>query len=290
MSTPGFDPTAFKAQQKQNWNNLSSGWDRWYDLFETGAEPVTRTLLERAGVDEGHRVLDIGSGTGQPALHVAEVVGPKGSVVGVDQAGDMLEIARRRAAELDLGNTEFLEQDAEAFDFADSSFDAVVSRFTLMFLPELDAVLRTAHRLLRPGGALTASVWGTPPQVPILSQAFGIVAARLELPPPPPGMPGPFSLADAEALTARLRAAGFSEVTREECRLVFTPASAEEFATFSWELLPGWLRGQLKDKTGQDRDPATWDAIVGAAREFETDGGGLQVPATGHCVTAVKSH
>lgn len=289
MSTPGFDATAFKAQQKQNWNHLSSGWDRWYDLFETGAAPVNRILLERAGIDEGRRVLDIGSGTGQPALHVAEAVGPKGSVVGVDQAGDMLKIARRRAADLDLANTAFVEQDVEAFGGEDSSFDAVVSRFTLMFLPDLGAVLRTAHRLLRPGGALAASVWGSPPRVPILSQAFGIVASRLELPPPPPGLPGPFSLADPDALAERLRAAGFSKVSHEECRLVFTPASAEEFATFSWDLLPGWLRGRLKAKTGSDRDPATWDAIVGAAREFETDDG-LRIPALGHCVTAIKSH
>ena len=284
----GFDPTAFKAQQKQNWNNLSSGWDRWYELFESGAAPVTRTLLERAGVDEGHRVLDIGSGTGQPALTVAEVVGSKGSVVGVDQAGDMLEIARRRAAELDLANTEFLEQDAESLGFEDASFDAVVSRFTLMFLPGVDGVLRTAHRLLRPGGALTASVWGPPPAVPILSQAFGIVAARLELPPPPPGVPGPFSMADPEALTERLRRPASRRPRMRSSGWPSLPRRPRSSRSSRGSCSPAAARpARRQDRRGTR--PGDVGRDLDAAREFET-GDGFRVPALGHCVKAVKSH
>lgn len=290
MTTAGFDPVVFKAQQKDNWNSLSAGWDRWYNLFETGAAPVTRTLLEQAGISKGSRVLDLGSGTGQPALDAAVVVGAEGEVIGTDQAGDMLEAARRRAAELGLENTRYIEVDAEKLDFEDASFDAVTSRFSLMFLPDADSVLRSAHRLLRPGGVLAAAVWATAPQVPVLSLAFGIVAARLGLGAPPAGAPGPFTMSDPHALAGRLRAAGFAEVSYEECVLSFTPESAEEFAQFSWDLLPGRLRAQVAERFGDERDPRTWNAFLSAGREFEAEDGGLRVPGLGYCFKAVKAN
>ncbi|MEE1930144.1 methyltransferase domain-containing protein [Streptomyces sp. TRM 70351] len=289
MSTAGFDPSAFKAQQKDNWNNLSSGWDRWYELFEAGARPVTRRLLDGAGVTDGARVLDIGSGTGQPALDAGHAVGPKGAVLGVDQAGDMLEVARRRAAEAGLAHVGFQERDAEDLALEDASFDAVVSRFSLMFLPDADAVLRAAHRALRPGGRLAVSVWGTAPQVPLLSLAFGVVAARAGLGAPPAGLPGPFGMADPDALARRLRDAGFTGVTHEECPLTFTAASVEEFVRFSWDLLPGWLRGKLAERTGDARDARTWNAVASAAKDFETDEGTVRITCLSHCFTAAAA-
>ncbi|MFB7508018.1 class I SAM-dependent methyltransferase [Streptomyces broussonetiae] len=278
---------AFKAQQERNWHELSAGWDKWYELFERGAEPVTRSLLEGAGLTAGSSVLDIGSGTGQPALAIAAQV-PEGRVVGVDQAEGMLAVARRRAAELRLDNVEFLRQDAEELDVEAGAYDAVVSRWGLMFLPDADRVLHTALRALKPGGSCTVSVWGTAPQVPMLSLAFGVAAARLGLPAPPPGLPGPFSMADSEALCARFTKAGFTDVTAEEHRIVFRPQTVEEFVEFSWDLLPGWLRAKLAETFGDERDERTVQAVATAAREFESDGGGLAVPCVAHCVRAVK--
>ncbi|MFF3499878.1 class I SAM-dependent methyltransferase [Streptomyces sp. NPDC003247] len=279
--------SAFKAQQERNWHELSSGWDRWYELFERGADPVTRILLEGSHLRNAGSVLDIGSGTGQPALAAAARV-PEGRVVGVDQAEGMLAVARRRAVEQELTNVRFLRQDAEELDLEEGEFDAVVSRWSLMFLPDADRVLHTAFRALRPGGTFTAAVWGTPPQVPMLSLAFGIAAARLGLPAPPPGAPGPFSMADAEALCERFTKAGFQDVDHQECRIVFTPRDVAEFVDFSWDLLPGWLRAKLAETFGDERDQRTVQAVATAARDFETDGGGLAVPCVAHCVRAVK--
>jgi ubiquinone/menaquinone biosynthesis C-methylase UbiE len=278
---------AFKAQQERNWHELSAGWDKWYELFEHGAEPVTRTLLDGAGLRPDSSVLDIGSGTGQPALAAAALV-PEGRVVGVDQAEGMLAGARRRATEAGLTNVEFVRQDAEVLEFDDGVFDAVVSRWSLMFLPDADRVLHTAFRALSPGGTFTAAVWGTPPQVPMLSLAFGIAAARLGLPGPPPGAPGPFSMADPEALCARFTKAGFQDVTHEERRIVFTPRDVGEFVEFSWDLLPGWVRAKLAETFGDERDQRTVQAVATAAEDFGTDGGGLAVPCVAHCVRAVK--
>ncbi|QYX79572.1 class I SAM-dependent methyltransferase [Streptomyces akebiae] len=279
--------SAFKAQQERNWHELSAGWDKWYELFERGAEPVTRLLLDGAGLGPKSSVLDIGSGTGQPALAAAARV-PGGRVVGVDQAEGMLAVARRRAVEQELTHIDFRRQDAEELDVGEGDFDAVLSRWSLMFLPDADRVLHTAFRALSPGGTFTAAVWGTPPQVPMLSLAFGVAAARLGLPAPPPGAPGPFSMADAEALAARFTKAGFQDVSHQECRIVFTPRDVEEFVEFSWDLLPGWLRARLAETFGDERDQRTVQAVATAAKDFETDGGGLAVPCVAHCVRAVK--
>ena len=279
--------SSYKAQQERNWHELSGGWDKWYELFERGAEPVTRALLDGAGLRPGSSVLDIGSGTGQPALAAASLVG-EGRVLGVDQAEGMLAVARRRATAQGLANVEFLREDAEELDVEHGTFDAVVSRWGLMFLPDADRVLRTAYDALRPGGVFTAAVWGTAAQVPMLSLAFGIVAARLELPAPPPGTPGPFAMADGEALAARFAKAGFQEVGHQECRVVFTPGSVEEFVEFSWDLLPGWLKARLAERFGDARDPRTVQAVAQAARDFEADTGGLAVPCVAHTVRAVK--
>ncbi|MGK4580019.1 class I SAM-dependent methyltransferase [Kitasatospora sp. HPMI-4] len=284
-----FDADAFKAGQRNNWNDLSSGWDKWYDLFETGAAPATGALLQAAGIVSGSSVLDIGSGTGQPALAAAALVGPSGRVVGVDQAGQMLTIARRRAEELGLSNIEFLEQDAEQLDVPEDSFDAAISRWSLMFLPDVDRTLRSVHRALRPGGVLSATVWGPAPQVPLLSMAFGIAAARLGLAAPPPGTPGPFSMSDPERVAEQLAAAGFCEVRVDRCPLVFTVSSAEEFADFSWDLLPSWLKKSLVTQYGDEHDPRTKATVIAAAREFESDLGGLRVPCLSHRVRAVRA-
>ncbi len=113
--------------------------------------PSTERFCKRAGISEGMRVLEIGSGAGDVALMLAKRIGPTGQVVGVDVNADILDTARQRAADTGLQNTEFIAGDARNLDFSDK-FDAVVGRFVLMYManpPEAFANLMT-H--LKPGG------------------------------------------------------------------------------------------------------------------------------------------
>ena len=113
--------------------------------------PSTERLCKRAGISEGMRVLEIGSGAGDVALMLAKRIGPTGQVVGVDVNADILDTARQRAADAGLQNTEFIAGDARNLDFSDK-FDAVVGRFVLMYManpPEAFANLMT-H--LKPSG------------------------------------------------------------------------------------------------------------------------------------------
>lgn len=283
-----FDTAAFKSAQRENWNNLSSSWDKWYDLFETGAARATGELLAAVGLVSGQQVLDLGSGTGQPALAAAALVGPTGRVTSFDQAAQMLAIARRRAEELGLANIEFLERDLEQLELAPESFDAAISRWSLMFLPDVDGTLAKTHDALRPGGTFAATVWGPAPKVPLLSTGFGIAAERVGLGAPPPGTPSPFSMADPDRVAAQMTAAGFAKVEVEQCPLEFTVASADEFADFSWELLPGWLRQRLAEEQGDTDGSRLRRAVFEVARTYESDLGTLTVPCLSYLVRAVR--
>ena len=144
-------------------NLNTSNHDATYTLGRTSHEttrlieqsriygPSTERLCKRAGISEGMRVLEIGSGAGDVALMLAEHVGPTGQVIGVDVNADILDTARQRAADAGLQNTEFIAGNARNLDFSDK-FDAIVGRFVLMYManpPEAFANLMT-H--LKPGG------------------------------------------------------------------------------------------------------------------------------------------
>ncbi len=112
---------------------------------------VTRHLCIRAGITTGMRVLDIGSGAGDVALTVAELVGESGHVVGIDVNPTILETARQRAADTGMTNVEFIAGDARAIDF-DEKFDALVGRFVLMYMADPVAALKQLITHLKSGG------------------------------------------------------------------------------------------------------------------------------------------
>jgi ubiquinone/menaquinone biosynthesis C-methylase UbiE len=141
VATQTFDPRKYKETQRRDWSSAAAGWREWWPKIEEGLGPVAEHLVALAKVEPGDRVLDIATGIGEPAGTAARRVGPEGSVVATDIAPGMLEIARERAAELSLDNIEFRETDAEELDLPDERFDAVLSRFGLMFLPDLGGAL-----------------------------------------------------------------------------------------------------------------------------------------------------
>lgn len=112
--------------------------------------PYTWRLLTEAGLESGMKVLDVGTGAGDVALLAAELVGPEGGVVGLDQNPKVLETARARAGEAGLANATFVEGDIHSLN-SDEAFDAVVGRFMLMYQPDPTETLRALVRAGRPG-------------------------------------------------------------------------------------------------------------------------------------------
>jgi len=156
--------------------------------------------------------------------------------------------------------------DAEALDLPESSFDAVLCRFGLMFLPDIDRTLVGIRRLLVPGGRFAASVWGPPERVPMNSVTFGAIAKVLELPPPAPGTPGLFSLADADALAGKLSAAGFGEVETETLLVQAEFDSLGEFMLFLQEVAAP-INNLLADAS-PERRAQVWGAVAEANQQF----------------------
>lgn len=115
--------------------------------------PATRTVLHLAGITPGMRVLDLGSGAGDVALEVADLVGPTGSVVGIDQSVPALTLAAKRVEEREVTNVSFVHGKLEDIDLIDD-FDAVVGRLILLYTPDPDLVLAKFARLVRPGGVV----------------------------------------------------------------------------------------------------------------------------------------
>jgi SAM-dependent methyltransferase len=229
MSSQTFDAERFKRESRSSWDAAAAGWEKWWPLFERAAQGVSNRLVELAKIKPGDRVLDIATGTGEPAISAARAVGPNGRVIGVDHSPGMLEVARRRAAGLGLTNVEYREGDAASLKEPPASFDAVVCRWGLMFVPDLAAAARGIHAMLKPGASLATAVWDTGDKVPMITLAGPQVRAILGVPPPPPGTPNPMSLADTSILERALASAGFRDFKVEPMNVTFEFDSPEKF-------------------------------------------------------------
>jgi ubiquinone/menaquinone biosynthesis C-methylase UbiE len=140
------------------------GWD----LAATAYEPLWRSqlavvqahLIALAGLAPGERVLDVACGTGLVTLAAARAVGPRGSVLGVDLSGTMVDAARRQAHQASVSNATFARMDAETLDLPHAGFDVVLCALGLMYMPDWQLAVSEIHRVLRSGGRTVLAVWG----------------------------------------------------------------------------------------------------------------------------------
>ncbi len=229
MSSQTFDAERFKRDSRSSWDAAAAGWEKWWPLFERSAQGVSNRLVELARIKSGDRVLDIATGTGEPAITAARKVGANGRVIGTDHSPGMLEVARRRAASLGLTNVEYHEGDAASLKEPRASFDAIVCRWGLMFVPDLNAAVRGIHDMLKPGGWLATAVWDSGDKVPMITIAGPQVRAMLGIALPPPGTPNPMSLADTSILERALTSVGFHDFKVEPMNVVFEFESPHKF-------------------------------------------------------------
>ena len=265
------DATEFRTGQRDQWNVAASGWRKWAPLLDRGAQPVRDKLVELAGIEPGDRVLDVAACYGEPALTAARRVGPEGHVVATDISHEMLEHARERAASAGLENVEFVETDASSLDLPAHSFDAVLSSWGLIFEPEGEATAARLRGFLKPGARMAISSWGTPDRVPMLGVPMGTLMQRFQVPPPPPGTPGPLSRPTPEAIRSLLESGGFTDVEVDEVTVVLDLDSPEEFTLFMKEIAPP-VSALIGGQPEEERQGA-WDAITSAIRTYADDSG-----------------
>ena len=269
MST-GVDPAEFRDNQREQWQSAATGWRKWSPTIDAGTGFVSERLVELAGVEEGSRVLDVAAGYGEPALTAARRAGAAGAVVATDISSEMLAYGRERAAEAGIENVEFVESPAMALDFPESSFDAALSRWGIIFEPEGEAVAARVRGFLKPGARFAIASWGPPERVPMIALPMTIASETLDLPLPPPGTPGPLSRPTPEAIGGILEAAGFSDVQVEEADVVIEWDSPEDFTRFNTEIVPP-MRVLLAARP-EEAEEKTLPAITEAIRQTSGDG------------------
>ncbi len=156
----GQSPEDYRKRQREFYQSNAVGWDVWAASVAEQSEGFNNPLIEAAGVAEGMKILDLASGAGEPALTVARLVGPAGHVTASDLSPAMLAIAEARAKEAGLANMDFEIGELDALPFDDDAFDAVISRFGIMYSPEPERALAEARRVTKSGGRIAFMVWG----------------------------------------------------------------------------------------------------------------------------------
>jgi enediyne biosynthesis protein CalE5 len=266
----GIDADEFRSGQRRDWDTASSGWRKWNKLIDESTQSISRRMVEMAGIEEGDRVLDVAAGYGEPSLTAARVVGPGGGVVASDISAGMLGFGRERAAEAGLENIEFIESDASSLDFPEGSFDAALSRWGIIFEPDGEGSAARVRGFLKPEARMAISSWGPPERVPFLAIPMGTVMKRLEIPPPPPGTPGPLSRPTPEAIGGLLEGGGFSDVEVDELEVEFEWDSPEDFTSFVKEIAPP-VSNLLKPHP-EEVQAETWAAITDTVRQRTENG------------------
>jgi ubiquinone/menaquinone biosynthesis C-methylase UbiE len=201
--------------QIEYWNQEGGqAWTARQHSWDTAMKPFSDAALIRAQVAPGERVIDIGCGCGATSLQLADLVGPKGKVLGVDVSKPMLDRAKERAA----GNPvlSFAQADATTYPFEPGAADLLFSRHGVMFFPEPERAFANLRSALKADGRLAFSCFRSPKENALITT---ILAAVVEFVPPLPKMnpddPGPFAFADPERVKRILSAAGFKSIALE---------------------------------------------------------------------------
>jgi enediyne biosynthesis protein CalE5 len=271
MEAKQIDPVEFRSGQREQWNVAAGGWRKWSELIDSAAGGISDRLVELAGVEPGSRVLDVAAGYGEPSLSAARAAGADGNVVATDISAEMLAFGRERAETAGLQNIEFVESDVMSLDFPPESFDAALSRWGIIFEPDGEGAAARVRGFLVPGSRMAISSWGPPDRTPFLGVPMRTAMQFLDVPPPPPGTPGPLSRPTEEAIGGLLSGGGFSDVDVEEVEVTFDWDSPEDFTTFVKEIAPPI--SAIIDPQPEDVQEQAWNAITEAIGERAADDG-----------------
>lgn len=205
------------AQQSTHWND--AGGKTWVELqpvLDRVLAPFARLVVDAGYPGEGGSVLDIGCGAGATTLAMARRVGERGHCVGLDISQALASAATERARAEGATNASFIAGDAQVHAFAPQSFDAVISRFGVMFFDDPVAAFANIRRAVRHGGQLAFIAWRSPAENDFMTAAARAAAPFLPpAPPPDPDAPGQFAFADGGKVRRILEASGWSSIDVE---------------------------------------------------------------------------
>jgi len=222
------------APEREAWNRDAVGWERWEPVLMHSLGSIDAPLFRALALEPGQRVIDFACGTGDPAIAIAQWVGRRGRVLGVDVSEGMLAVARRRARILRLPQLRFRRADMDRFRLRGPRFDRAVSRFGLMFAGDPPATLRSIARCLKPGGRLVVAVWGLNNPGPAL-RAEALRPLQEEPAADAATTPGPARFARPGVLERLFEQVGYRDVESEIVATCATHASLDDLVAMQRE-------------------------------------------------------
>jgi len=270
--------------QRETWARLAAGWDKWDAVITHQLGPVGTAIIDRLGLVDGGRYLDIASGTGEPGLSMARRL-PKARVALTDLAPQMLDVAARRASAEALDNVETRVCSADDLPFDDATFDGVSVRFGYMFFPDMARATAEFARVLKPGGRICSSVWVDPDRNPWTAIAMQAIAAEAVLTRPDPDKPHMFRCAAPGCVSSLYAGAGLREVSEWDVDVELVTRSPAEY----WDMLSEHVSLavaalQALDEPARERIRAK---VIESVKPFETDGR-VRVPGLARCIVGTK--
>ena len=269
MATP-------RSQYVDFWNTvLVPKFVRWRHILVGGLTLHSAKVFPSLAVQQGDKDVDAGCGFGDTAIQLARLVGPSGSVVGMDCCDEFLEYGRRDAEAAGLANITFMEGDVQTYPFK-PIHDFCFSRFGTQFFENPVAGLRNMRTSLKPGGIMTMIVWRGIKDNPWLGHAKEIVLRYL----PPPGEnaqtcgPGPFSMADTGVVTKQLEIAGYKDISFEQVDAeVFVGNDLDDAVAFQLAIGPAGEVYREAGKLGEERRDEVANAIKAELAKYQRPNG-----------------
>jgi ubiquinone/menaquinone biosynthesis C-methylase UbiE len=203
------DIAEYRQASHEIWQQMAAGWDGWNDWLAEASRPATDQMVDALAPKPGETILELAAGAGVAGFLAASVRGGEGRLIMTDFSEQMVEAERRRGAALGVSGVEYRVMDAEQIDLEDESVDGVLCRWGYMLMADPAKALRETHRVLRPGGRLSFSVWGAPEDNPWASVPGRILVQRGHMPAPESDAPGIFAMANPQRIVELVTGAGF---------------------------------------------------------------------------------
>ncbi|MEK7223608.1 MAG: class I SAM-dependent methyltransferase [Pseudomonadota bacterium] len=261
-----------------DWDKIAEKFDVWLPHIA----PVGEELLAALEAKPGDRIIDLASGTGEPALTLARRLKGHASILGIDAADGMVRVAQDKVIKERLPGISFQCMPAEQLAFNDNSFDRALCRFGVMLFTDPLQGLKEMRRVLKPGGRFALAVWSTPETMPTLHWSYQVFKERLPEDQHPP-LAKVTSLGAPGLLEDLLNTAGFSSfsVVRKTFDYQFKSfddywdtVEASDILKQQYDALPQNERNKIRDEVGRFARDFVHDGRLSIPHEYLVAAGG----------------